>query len=206
MVNRRRFMGQLQDSRYTELEYIEATGTQYIDTEYICSENTKIEIDFSISAYSIYHSLFGAAGNRTTKRFVGQVLKNVMLITYIGTAYKNPKFEFEIGQRYVLVQSKQMVSLNGTDLGSWSGSMSFTKDTDTSLFLMAINDKSNNTGVFGYKFKGRIYGFKIYENDILAMDLIPVLDSNKVPCFYDKISNELLYNKGTGEFLYAYKQ
>lgn len=205
MVSRRRFIGQAQQTLYTELEYIEATGTQYIDTKYICSENTKIEIDFSISAYSIFHSLFGAAGTKATNRFVAQLYKMEEIQARIGDTGKRISFKFEIGQRYVLIQSKQTLNLNGTELGDWTNdNMRFAKDTD-SLFLMAINNKTP-TNSYTYLFKGRIYGFKIYESNILAMDLIPVLDSNKVPCMYDKISNEFLYNKGTGEFLYAYKE
>jgi hypothetical protein len=37
----------------------------------------------------------------------------------------------------------------------------------------------------------------------LVADFIPVLDLNDTPCMYDKVSGELFYNKGTGEFLYG---
>lgn len=205
MISRRRFMGQLRDSRFTELEYIEATGTQYIDTKYICSEDTKIEIDFSVSAYSIFHSLFGTAGTKATNRFVAQLYKMEEIQARIGVDVKQIPFEFEIGQRYVLIQSKWALNVNDTELGDWTNDNTrFTKDAN-SLYLMAINNKTP-TNSYTYLFKGRIYSFKIYESNILAMDLIPVLDSSRVPCFYDKISNKFLYNKGTGEFSYAYKQ
>ena len=122
---------------------------------------------------------------------------NKKLQLRFGLVVKTMPTELEIGQRYVLIQGKQTVNVNGTELGGWSNA--YTKATN-SIFLMAVR---NNT-IASYKFKGRVYGFKIYENDILAMDLIPVFD-NKIgaACMYDKISNEFLYNKGTGEFNYS---
>ena len=40
---------------------------------------------------------------------------------------------------------------------------------------------------------------KIYEGDTLVKDIIPVLDNNNIPCFFDKISEELIYYKVNGE-------
>ena len=99
-------------------------------------------------------------------------------------------------RKYKMLQSQNALVLDGVDYGGWSSSVTKSKLT---MYLMA----RNNNGLAGNFFKGRIYGFKIYENNILVVNLIPVLDDNKVPCFYDKISNELLYNKGTGEFNYS---
>lgn len=40
---------------------------------------------------------------------------------------------------------------------------------------------------------------KIYEGDTLVKDIIPVLDNSNIPCFFDKISEELIYYKVNGE-------
>ena len=197
MVSRRRFMGQL----YTELEYIESTGTQYIDTKYVCSNDTKIEIDFTISSFDTRNALFGIIDASVgANSYFYSWINNKKLQLRFGQFGKTMSTELEIGQRYVLIQGKQTANVNDVELGGWSNAL--TKATN-SIFLMALR---NNT-IASYQFKGRIYGFKIYENDILAMDLIPVFDNKiGVACMYDKISNEFLYNKGTGDFSYAYKQ
>lgn len=185
---------------YTELEYIESTGTQYIDTKYICSNDTKIEINFVISNFDTRNALFGVIdSNVGTGSYFYSWIYNKKLQLRFGAGGKTMSAELETGQRYVLIQGKQKASVNDVELGGWSNALTATTN---SIFLMALR---NNTAA-SYQFKGRIYSFKIYENDILVMDLTPVLDSSKVPCFYDKISNEFLYNKGTGKFLYAYKQ
>ena len=198
MVSRRRFMGQL----YTELEYIESTGTQYIDTKYVCSNDTKIEIDFTVVNFDTrLNALFGIIGASVgANSYFYSWINNKKLQLRFGPVGKTMSTELEIGQRYVLIQGKQKASVNDVELGGWSNTL--TKAAN-SIFLMALR---NNTAA-SYQFKGRIYGFKIYENDILVMDLIPVFDNKiGVACMYDKISNEFLYNKGTGKFLYEYKQ
>ncbi|MGO5077457.1 hypothetical protein ACTQ3J_06465 [Oscillospiraceae bacterium LCP25S3_E3] len=201
MISRRRFMGRSQQSLYTELEYIESTGTQYIDTKYICSNDTKIEIDFAIGSFDTRNALFGIIDSSVgANSYFYSWINNKKLQLRFGQFGKTMSTELEIGQRYVLIQGKQKASVNDVELGGWSNTL--TKAAN-SIFLMALR---NNT-VASYQFKGRIYGFKIYENDILVMDLIPVFDNKiGVACMYDKISNEFLYNKGTGKFLYEYKQ
>ena len=198
MVSRRRFMGQL----YKELEYIESTGTQYIDTKYVCSNNTKIEIDFAIDSFDTRaNALFGIIDTSIgANSYFYSWINNKKLQLRFGSTGKTMPTELEIGQRYVAILEKQKASVNDVELGGWSNTLT---QSTKSIFLMAVR----NNIIASYQFKGRIYGFKIYENDILAMDLIPVFDNKiGVACMYDKISNEFLYNKGTGKFLYEYKQ
>ena len=49
----------------------------------------------------------------------------------------------------------------------------------------------------------KLYNFKIYENDTLIRDFIPVkniLNDNKI-CLYDKVEGKFYYNAGSGEFI-----
>jgi Bacterial Ig-like domain (group 2). len=67
--------------------------------------------------------------------------------------------------------------------------------------------RTGNVGLYGacqYLNTGRTdcvrYSYvKIYEGDTLVKDIIPVLDNNNIPCFFDKISEELIYYKVNGE-------
>ena len=36
-------------NKYTKVEYLESTGTQYIDTGYIASDNTEFKIQYSLT-------------------------------------------------------------------------------------------------------------------------------------------------------------
>lgn len=48
-----------------------------------------------------------------------------------------------------------------------------------------------------------IYDFKIYDNDTLVRDYIPVIGSPSRHCLFDKVEKKCYYNQGTGEFLYG---
>lgn len=196
MTDRRRFLFKKQEMPYTKIKYIESTGTQYIDTKYICGNDVRIETEFEyLQIDSVFRCIYG----KQTKTAAEDAITVSQAVNYTVQAYWKTNltpFTLEKDRRYKMLQSQNALVLDGVDYGGWSSSITKSQLT---MYLMA----RNNNGSAGNFFKGRIYGFKIYESNILAMDLIPVLDSSKVPCFYDKISNELLYNKGTGEFNYS---
>lgn len=196
MTDRRRFLFKKQEMPYTKIKYIESTGTQYIDTKYICGNDVRIETEFEyLQIDSVFRCIYG----KQTRTAAEDAITVSQAVNYTVQAYWRTNltpFTLEKDRRYKMLQSQNALVLDGVDYGGWSSSITRSQLT---MYLMA----RNNNGSAGNFFKGRIYGFKIYESNILAMDLIPVLDSSKVPCFYDKISNELLYNKGTGEFNYS---
>ena len=47
----------------------------------------------------------------------------------------------------------------------------------------------------------RIYNFMLTEDDSIIKNLIPVLDLSGRPAMYDEISGQFFYNQGTGEFI-----
>ena len=68
--------------------------------------------------------------------------------------------------------------------------------TSNNLYLWTIGTSKR------YKLTNtKIYGVKIYRNNILEADIIPVIDLDDTICMYDKVSNRLLYNAGTGNFI-----
>ena len=55
-------------------------------------------------------------------------------------------------------------------------------------------NKQLNKGSF------KLYDCKLYENDTLIRDYIPVIDNNNVACLYDKVSGQFFYNQGSSDF------
>ena len=43
--------------------------------------------------------------------------------------------------------------------------------------------------------------FKIYDEDTLLRDYVPVLDENNIACLYDTVEGKFYYNQGTGVFI-----
>ena len=57
-------------SGYTQLEYIESTGTQYIDTGIKANLNTKAILDFQLSNYNNRGAILGSRVDQNTNAFI----------------------------------------------------------------------------------------------------------------------------------------
>lgn len=208
MISRRRFMGQKSNDNYVELEYIEGTGTQYIDTGIIPGGITDCNIIITTSCFST-RFLFGCR-NSTTGTNQGRFAYYINLLE--SNKQTNPQYG---NNNYVLYNNiadltNKTVIQFGLD-GFWQNGVKIcnlegSPTNNYSIFLLSCNTSGTQSQPC---LNAKIYGCQIYSHGAKGqkiMDLIPVLDSNKTPCFYDKISNKFLYNKGTGEFLYKHKE
>lgn len=218
MISRRRFIGQKSNDNYVELEYIGGNGTQYIDTGIIPGKLNNCNLIITAKCDTRKAFLFGCRNSTTGDnqgRFayypaeleVGSPTNpqygNTNYIRYTNAIMLSQKFTIQFGtDGFWQIGVDYNDQQKNTKICNLSGSPT----NDYSIFLLSCNTSGARSQPC---LTARIYGCQIYSHGAKGqkiMDLIPVLDSNKVPCFYDKISNEFLYNKGTGKFLYAYKE
>lgn len=73
-------------------------------------------------------------------------------------------------------------------------STTFTAPGSLPLFAIKTGDNSYDTR----KMIGKLYSCKIWKNNILVRDLIPVRKLDNTVCMYDKISTEYFENRGIG--------
>ena len=177
-------------SSYTEMTYLESTGTQWIDTLYTPEIGDEFEFkNVQCIANSDYQAVFSAG----TKSY-----QLVLLITNITNYYKY----FATGGAAtvshnlnnitsITIDSSGKLYFDGTQVGV-SGATGNDIDTTLRLFKRA-NDTSQMTGKIGE--------VKITNGGSVKLHLIPVLDVRNVPCMYDKVSRTFLYNQGSGDFL-----
>lgn len=162
---------------YVELEYIESTGTQYIDTGFRCNHNDNYTFEQECSISDDNYA--GANGYMQWK---GGITNNNRCT--VKVAYKNV-------QEIIYVNNTQISSEN------WS---SYNENNKIIGIFRLGNSDSWWTG--GDSQSGKLYSFKLWKDDNLVRDLIPVqrkLDS--VVCLYDKISKAYFENNGTGTFI-----
>lgn len=76
-------------------------------------------------------------------------------------------------------------------------------NTYSDKIISLFKKSANNVALKG---ASKIYYLQIYQSDELVFDGIPVLDSNNIPCLYDKVSKQFFYNQGTGEFSYGIEE
>lgn len=178
---------QKQTKKYnTELEYIESDGKQYIDTGYLMKTTTDIEFIGSISDNTKTGWIAGAPVWVGIHKKLGQV---AITQTSTGMTYN----DVAVNEVFKIGVFGNQVYFNGVETNTLTR-----KNSTLTLFLFGYHH-TNDTGSITTSI--RMKAFKIWENNILVRDYIPVLDYNNVPCMYDKVSNKLFYNEGTGNFL-----
>lgn len=178
-----------------ELEYIESTGTQYIDTGVIGKTGLEIEIDFEFTeigtASQIPVGSMKASSNRIYPLSSGNYVGYGEYVKLPMTAAANERYDIYCK----LYAGEQTVTVNGTAI--YAGLDAATYDSGCSILLFA----ASNDGIASYHAKTRTRSCKIRENGVLVRDYVPCRQPSGVVCMYDRVSGEYCCNKGAGKFI-----
>lgn len=186
-----------------EVEYLESTGTQWIDTGHIPTINTKWDITCastllplaSNNGIGVYRAsnkmrLSTTTGNGSEIP-AGFYFSTGSFSEYYYGIYDNDKHDITFNNS--CGTSTAYVSFDGTTIHEFGVINSL--EEGASIYLFAYN---GTRGPAPSKYK--IYSSKIYEGGVLVQDLIPVRKDGK-GYMYDKVSKKLFSNSGTGEFI-----
>lgn len=187
---RRRMMmaGGLLPNGYTQVDYIQGIGSQYIDTGFVVNkpDNYVLEIDGLFPSQAQAHqgcngymqfitsSKYGISGDSSVA--VGN--RNTVRVEYANQTEKL----FVDGAQ---IESKSWSAYNGANV---------------KLGILRLGDV-NNGWFNGTVAQGTIYGYKIWKNNILVSECIPcVRNSDNIAGVYDVIREQFITNAGTGTF------
>ena len=168
-----------------EVEYLESTGTQWVDTGYVLSASDRVVVQ-------AYFQLDDTHGSRA---LLG--VGNPRLWITTGTCRFNDENTVAIGNLRKLGAwnsisiDKDYCTCNGTTVSMSNGTF---QNNSLSLWLFGAN------GSTVQKTNGRISSCKIYHSDVIASDFIPVRVGS-VGYMYDRVSGKLFGNSGTGAFV-----
>ena len=181
---------------YTPVEYLESTGTQYINTLYYPDENTNAKYKVQLLYIKNYgpHLLSSKNYFFPFIRFQGNELmsnRNNSAVE-IRDFIKNTEniYQFEGWKNNKIIMNNQEFEASSYNVG---------KDT-VPLYLLTYGGLPTTAEALS---NVKLFYCKIYDSDTLVRDYIPVIDSNSRPCMFDKVSRECYYNQGTGEFLWG---
>ena len=180
---------------YQRVEYIEATGTQYIDSGYKpTSEALKYDLEYAITSSTCNFSIMG--NNDDTDKYFGiQFWGNQF---YVGTSRALLYKSWTQNQKYHKIVEANNGTLTVTTDGvgeSTSYVSSLYKNSSIGLFAC-----KGDTKVVSYG-HARIYYAKIYDNNILVRDFVPVVRSRDgVAGLYDMVGHKFYANAGSGSF------
>lgn len=187
---------------YCEVEYLESTGTQYIDTGITGNSNTKAEIALIISTQATGNvGIFGFRGNSANSNLLAVGYGNATLaVDFNNSSYSRYRASvtYELDTKYICYTSKEKRFIKDENGLVLAENTTLCNDTMATGNLLLFAE----TGVT-LRQQGKTYYAKIWNDNILVRDYIPVLDFDMQPCMYDKVTGEFFYNQGTGEFLYG---
>lgn len=184
---------------FTEVEYLESTGTQYIDTGFVpTSDNFQFEIRMlsqNTSAYLGYRSVNSGTATGDMRWFFNYSDGRVAIRYGNGAENSTLSFNTQTTHKFYFNGS----SLYVDDVNYLTTTKKYTTPVYKSFYLFSVNTSGYYSADIA-NFIGRIYYTKIWDNDVLVRDYIPALDSNNRPCMYDRVEGKAYYNQGTGSF------
>jgi hypothetical protein len=195
---------------YQPVEYIEFTGSQYIETSIVPSGNIKIWADYQFTALSstALSMLFGGRGPGNQSGLIFGAQSNGYDLEYAG-AYTFDKNWFPAYAN----TNRHTVSIdNGTtQIDNASPLSAGTPGGATSAQTIVIGASKIN-GTLELYSKSKFYGFQMWKEGIMVRDFIPARCANAAGCsgtntgvnanngeygLYDKV-NGVFYRTGAG--------
>ena len=192
---------------YKRLEYLESTGTQYIDSGRQINQEDYY-IDYMANASP---GLAFGVNDEYYNRIIGVYQQ---FDHWVHSWFTNNNETVGIGKnrpinnRYVFYTDSVNSKIH---LGDIVANLVFNNICETDLTFCIFAQKhrtvASRQGYVDFNFKGRIYLFKLTKiGGGETMSLIPALDPIGAPCMFDTVSKQPFYNNGRGDFTYPGKE
>ena len=191
---------------YTEVEYIQTSGSQRIDTGVKSSASIGLSADFCLvdtrsnqnlaqtysqpEHYQLMALMISSAGSPDGEvRFVCGYLNAMQYFKKADT--DRHIYHFNADGQYT-------VEMDGIQYAKADPSKTTFPEDARNLYLFA----RNSPYVDGYAYM-KLYSCAIYDSGVKIRDFKPCLDADGVPCLYDLISKTAFYNQGSGSFTWG---
>ena len=185
---------------YTQLSYIESTGTQAIDSGYtLKSQNLRVVMEFALTASPSGKTLFGNqySGTYTLLNY-GSATSCSLLLGNGGSNTTTGMGALDTKHKIDMTTNNGAVTytVNGvTKSGTYNGSMPQT----VTLGVLCSSRGSNS---YAENISAKLYVCQIYDNGVLVRDFVPCLNPSGVAGVYDLVSNAF-FGSATGSALVA---
>lgn len=186
-----------------DADFLESTGTQYIDTGCAFDNNTGIACTFiyTNSRYNmnviagredgidnrLYSPYFGAEGSWT-----------IGYEQYIVTGILNPDPFRTICSTSTNFKNDKKLLVQDTELRSLDANANFSCPYTLVIFGARVSRIVSNHLI------GRVFEAQISQGSEIVRSFIPALSPAGTPCLHDTISDQNVYNVGTGAFIVGF--
>lgn len=192
---------------YTQLEYIESTGTQYINTLLSLPHGWRIKGKLLLTSVTTdSRAVFGAQSQNSSvwarNQFQPSWGSNNWFIgiggyQYGGSPQANTEYEFDVCN---IVGETSYIKINGENVALTTGQTDTGARSDLSCYLFNVHngDGTNYFGQFRMIGKWEVYN----ENHNLVGNYVPAKrNSDGEIAVYDLVTQDFLPNAGTGTFI-----
>ena len=181
-------------SGYKEVEYIQSSGTQYINTGFIPKYDSRIVLDAEVTNSSIACALFGARGAASGTNPLANTLFSLsggaIRSDYYGSSVSSTT---TVSGRTIFDKNKNVVSFGSNTITNNSS----TASSNQTLFLFAVQTAGSATLLATMK----LYACQIYDNGTLVRDFYPCTNESGAVGLYDLVGKQFYSNAGTGAFV-----
>lgn len=179
---------------YQEVEYIQSSGAQYIDSGVLSKSGIKVSMRAALTSLSGAHNLFGAleSGQRLFVQY-----ENSLLFAYGAWNSTNANIQQNVFYDFVADFSagRQSLTVDGATVytGTSNTQISLTK----TVYLAALN-LAGTADIFA---SAKIASCQIYDNNVLIRDFVPCYrKSDGAIGLYDLVNGSFYANAGGGTF------
>lgn len=180
---------------YQQVEYLQSTGTQKIDSGLGLTTTTKIisNIAFTDNIRTQLNGVYVNANNRFQFGIINRQF-------FIGLGTKTQYFNLALDQNRHTFLNDLLTKTCSIDNESYTDTTIQIESSALHLFLFArFNVNGNTTDQYCYQ---KLYSCQIYDNNVLVRNFVPCYRKvDQVAGLYDLVNGVFYTNQGTGEFL-----
>lgn len=180
-------------SEYTQVDYIQSTGTQFIDMGIVGNQDTKFELSITPTSLSNVRHVLGNIVT-STAGISFNIANSDGAISRWGNDRITRNSGLETNVNYLI-----SISQNGYYVNNnlwWKPTINnFT--TNGNLYLFAANGSTS-------RYAGKLYYCQVYDNNTLVRDFVPCYrNSDNEVGLYDLVNDVFYTNQGSGSFTYG---
>jgi hypothetical protein len=191
---------------YTAVEYIQTSGSQYIDTGVKSSASVGLSADFCFVDTRSNQNLAQAYSQPEHYQLAPLMVSSWgspdgavwFVCGYLDTMRYFKKADTKRHIYYFNADGQYTIEMDGIQYKKADPSQTTFPADARNLWLFV----RNSPFVDGYA-RMKLYSCAMYDDGVKIRDFKPCLDVNGVPCMFDFVSQKPFYNKGSGSFTWG---
>lgn len=182
---------------YVELEYIESTGTQYINTGFNPKNTSRVVVDIEPTSGNTTNGVFGGRTGINNGTFCVWDIDGAYRTDYGSANYVQT--DVSVSGRVTIDKNMGVTTIGNRTVTQTSGAFT----SASALTLLAVNGAGQNGQTLdNHMFRARLYSAQVYDNGTQIRGYVPAKrDSDGAVGLYDTIGGTFYGNDGSGAFV-----